>query len=189
VYRTEVVGRFDAPPTRDCAPGRRLTTTSSRRPAMARSDSTRGEAVFSASPNRRRTAISPTRRARYGTSSRPRWINRLSVSRRYPHNTELVTQLREMAQLLRTVYSACGRLAYVIHQKSRRHDITRHCQPHRTAASAPLTRRRPDCASIGVPFHGVDHHGASCVRKPTPSNRGTCARAHDVLPHVYCDPE
>ena len=159
VYRTEVVRRF-GPPDRGLPAGRQLTATSTRRPAMARPNTIHREAVLPASPNRRRTAISPTPRSRHGTSSRPRWINRPSMSRRCPHNTELITQLREMAQLLRAVYSACvtAELALQGQNADHDHDILRTLRMH---VSEPVSRQVEKLETLVVDLSGSPSTGSA----------------------------
>ena len=73
---------------------------------MATPHSIRSKANSSSRPrNRGVTASAPTRR--YRTSCSQQWLTRPSAHARHASNTTLIPELRQMAHLLRAVYSSC----------------------------------------------------------------------------------
>ena len=108
---------------------------------MARSHSTRRNAKsFARPPNRARTPVSAAYKARYRRSSPLRKGGRSSALRRPLNDLKWIAQLREMAQLLRVVYSTCvtAELALQSQNADQDGDILSALRMH---VSAPVSRQ------------------------------------------------
>lgn len=106
---------------------------------MATPHSTRRKAKSISRPQNR-AATTPTRSRRYKTSSPPRQAKRPSAHVHPASDTNLLPQLREIAQRLRTVYSTCvtTQLALQAQNADHDHDILRAL---RTNVSDPVSRQ------------------------------------------------
>jgi hypothetical protein len=108
---------------------------------MARPHSTRRKAESSARPsNRLRNAAPAAIRARYRRSSRLRTGSRPSPLRRLSGNLQLIDQLRDLARLLRGVYSTCVTAELALRGQNADQDADIVCAL-RAHVSAPVSRQ------------------------------------------------
>lgn len=106
---------------------------------MATAHSTRRKDNSSSRPqNRGVSAVSPARR--YPTSSTPRTRKRPTAHARRASNTTLIPQLRQIAHLLRVVYSSCVTAELALQAQNADRDPDIRCTLHMNV-SDPISRQ------------------------------------------------
>ena len=106
---------------------------------MATPHSTRRKAKSTSRPQNR-AATAPTRSRRYKTSSPPRQAKRPSAHAHPARDTNLLPQLREISQRLKTVYSNCVTTQLALQAQNADHDHDILCTL-RTNVSDPVSRQ------------------------------------------------